>query len=165
MKEQKSFYEKLIEAKKQMGAIKKTANNPFFKSKYADLPAILEVVEPALLNEGIVILQPIKEGKVFTIITDGDTSLESSVEIGGFNKPQELGSAITYYRRYTLQSLLCIAADDDDGNMAQKGALPKITSDRFKKAITAIEEGKAKLTDLFKFDLTTEQKEIINDFK
>ena len=76
-----------------------------------------------------------------------------------------MGSAITYYRRYTLQSLLGLSADDDDGNMAQKGALPKITDDRFKKALSAIEEGKAKLTDLLKFDLTTEQKEIINNFK
>ena len=47
MKEQKTFYQNLIEAKKQMGAIKKTATNPFFKSKYADLPTILEAVEPA----------------------------------------------------------------------------------------------------------------------
>ena len=44
-----------------------------------------------------------------------------------------MGSAITYYRRYTLQSLLGLSADDDDGNMAQKGALPKITAIGFGK--------------------------------
>ena len=165
MKEQKSFYQNLIEAKKQMGAIKKTATNPFFKSKYADLPTILEAVEPALLENNLLLIQPIKEGKVFSIITDGETEISSDIELGSFNKPQDMGSAITYYRRYTLQSLLGLSADDDDGNMAQKGALPKITDDRFKKAITAIEEGKAKITDLLKFDLTNEQKEVINSFK
>lgn len=162
MKTEQTFYERLIEAKKGMGAVKKTANNPFFKSKYADLATILEVVEPPLLENGLVIIQPIKDGKVFTIITDGDTSIESSIDLGTFNKPQDMGSAITYYRRYTLQSILGISAEDDDGNKAQNGALPKITEDRFSKAITAISEGKAKITDLMKFDLTERQKEVIN---
>lgn len=159
------FYKKLIKAKKEMGAVKKTTSNPFFKSKYADLPSILEVVEPPLLENGLIILQPIKDGKVFTIITDGSTSIESSIELGMFNKPQDMGSAITYYRRYTLQSLLGISAEDDDGNIAQKAALPKISEERFSKAMIAIAEGKAKITDLMKFDLTDEQKEVINDFK
>lgn len=165
MKTELDFYKRLIKAKTEMGAVKKTANNPFFKSKYADLSTILEVVEPPLLENGLTILQPIKDGKVSTIITDGTTSIESSIEIGNFNKPQDLGSAITYYRRYTLQSLLAISAEDDDGNRAQKAALPKISEERFSKAMTAIAEGKAKVTDLFKFDLTDEQKEVINNLK
>lgn len=163
MKTELDFYQRLIKAKKEMGAVKKTANNPFFKSKYADLATILEVVEPPLLENGLIILQPIKDGKVSTIITDGTTSIESSIELGAFNKPQELGSAITYYRRYTLQSLLGISAEDDDGNTANKGARPKISEERFSKAIIAIDEGKAKLTDLMRFDLTDEQKEVINN--
>lgn len=148
-----------------MGAIKKSATNPFFKSKYADLQTILEVVEPALLENGLLLIQPIKDGKVFSIITDGTTSIESGIELGAFNKPQDLGSAITYYRRYTLQALLGLSAEDDDGNTANKGARPKISEERFSKAITAINEGKAKLTDLFRFDLTNEQKEVINNLK
>lgn len=165
MKTELDFYAKLIKAKKEMGAVKKNASNPFFKSKYADLPSILEVVEPPLLENGLIILQPIKDGKVSTIITDGTTSIESSIELGTFNKPQDLGSAITYYRRYTLQSLLGISAEDDDGNRAQKAALPKISEERFSKAISAIAEGKAKVTDLMRFDLTEEQKEVINNLK
>lgn len=165
MKTELDFYKRLIKAKTEMGAVKKTANNPFFKSKYADLATILEVVEPPLLENGLIILQPIKDGKVSTIITDGTTSIESSIELGAFNKPQDMGSAITYYRRYTLQSLLGISAEDDDGNRAQKAALPKISEERFSKAMTAIAEGKAKLTDLMRFDLTEEQKEVINNLK
>lgn len=163
MKTELSFYERLIKAKSEMGAIKKSSNNPFFKSKYADLTTILEVVEPALLENGLVIIQPISEGKVTTIITDGTTSIESSIEIGTFAKPQDMGSAITYYRRYTLQSLLAISAEDDDGNRAQTGAKAKLSDDRFNKAIEAIDEGKAKLTDLFKFELSEAQKDIINN--
>ena len=68
-------------------------------------------------------------------------------------------------RRDTWQSLLGISAEDDDGNRAQKAALPKISEERFSNAITASAEGKAKLTDLFKFDLTNEQKEVINTIK
>lgn len=165
MKTELDFYKRLIKAKSEMGAVKKTANNPFFKSKYADLATILEVVEPPLLENGLIILQPIKDGKVSTIITDGTTSIESSIELGTFNKPQDMGSAITYYRRYTLQSLLGISAEDDDGNRAQKAALPKISEERFSKAITAIADGKAKVTDLMRFDLTEEQKEVINNLK
>lgn len=163
MKTDKTFYQKLIEAKKQMGAITKTANNPFFKSKYADLPTILQAVEPALLEQGLIILQPIIDNKVYTKITDGETTIESSVEINAFNKPQELGSAITYYRRYTLQSLLCLAADDDDGNLANSKATPRINDDRFNKAIKAIKTGKASVTDLFRFDLNAKQKETLNN--
>src|SRR5690554_20438 len=163
MKNENNFYEKLIEAKKSMGAIKKTSTNPFFKSKYADLQTILEVVEPALLENGLLLIQPIRDGKVTTIITDGIISIESSIEIGSYNKPQDLGSAITYYRRYTLQALLSLSAEDDDGNQAQKGALPPITMERFNKALQAIEQGTAKKEDLSKFTLTEEQKNILKN--
>ena len=162
MKTDLDFYQRLINAKKEMGAVKKTANNPFFKSKYADLSTILEVVEPPLLENGLVIIQPIKDGKVCSIITDGSTSIESCIDLGNFNKPQEMGSAITYYRRYTLQSLLGISAEDDDGNKAQNApkpkAKPKLNDERFEKALDAIKSGKAKLSDLEKYELTAEQK-------
>jgi len=39
--------------------------------------------------------------------------------------PQKLGSEITYYRRYTLQSLLALQAEDDDGNKASRPAPKK----------------------------------------
>ena len=42
----------------------------------------------------------------------------SSLELPALNDPQKIGSAITYYRRYTLQSLLGIQAEDDDANKA-----------------------------------------------
>ena len=115
-KKESDFYAKLIKAKKEMGAIKKNATNPFFKSTYADLKEILEIVEPALLENDLLLIQPIINEKVVTIITDGETSIESSKALGEYKNPQDAGKEITYYRRYTLQSLLGLSAVDDDGN-------------------------------------------------
>lgn len=159
-----SFYQKLIKAKSEMGAIVKGSTNPFFKSKYADLQTILEVVEPVLISNGLLLIQPIEEGKVNTIITDGDKEIKSSLEIGNYNKPQDLGSAITYYRRYTLQSLLGLSAEDDDGNNANRNyKKPVLTDERFDKAIEAIKSGKAKKSDLNKFELSFYQKQQIKN--
>lgn len=111
----------LFEAKKEFGKLLRNKNNPFFKSKYADLNALLETVEEPLANHGLMILQPVKDHKVYTLIVEvdtGDTVIESDFELPKIDDPQKIGSAITYYRRYTLQALLGLNADDDDGNKA-----------------------------------------------
>jgi hypothetical protein len=69
----------------------------------------------------LVIIQPLKvlEGKnvLSTKIIDGTTVLaESEIILPDMQDPQKLGSAITYYRRYSLQSLLLLEAEDNDGN-------------------------------------------------
>jgi hypothetical protein len=117
-----SIYVKLHEAKKSIGVVKKNAKNPHFKNTYADLNALIEAVEPILLENSLILLQPIKDGKVFTEIVDVESgeSLTSSIELPTSGNPQQMGSAITYFRRYTLQSLLSLQADDDDGQMASK---------------------------------------------
>jgi hypothetical protein len=59
--------------------------------------------------------------------------------------PQKIGSAVTYYRRYTLQSLLSLQAEDDDANSASatvKNTKPTITQERFENGLTQIAEGK-----------------------
>jgi len=118
----KSIYVKLHEAKKSIGVVKKNAKNPHFKNTYADLNALIEAVEPILLENSLILLQPIKEGKVFTEIVDIESgeSVTSSIDLPTSGNPQQMGSAITYFRRYTLQSLLSLQADDDDGQMASK---------------------------------------------
>ena len=69
-------------------------------------------------------MQPIEDGKVKTQIFDieeGRTSIiESEMTLPNIQDPQKLGSAITYFRRYTLQSLLGLQAEDDDGSAAAK---------------------------------------------
>ena len=122
-----SIYKKLFEAKKEIGKISKDSTNPFFKSKYFDINKLLECVEPILQKHGLLLLQPLLENKVFSTIIDVElftsgieNRVDSSIELPNISDPQKLGSAITYYRRYTLQSLLGLQAEDDDGNLASK---------------------------------------------
>jgi hypothetical protein len=141
--ETKNIYQKLHEAKLEIGKVAKNAKNPHFKNTYADLNALIEAVEPILLDKGLVLLQPIKEGKVFTIITSitDSVSIESYIDLPNNLNPQQMGSAITYYRRYTLQSLLSLQAVDDDGQhasqpiKAQKKECDSATFEVVKKAI------------------------------
>ena len=109
-------------AKKEIGAISKDSKNPFFKSKYFDINQLLEHVEPILEEYGLLITQPIIDNKVYSIVWDIETGdkLESGIELPALNDPQKLGSCITYYRRYTLSSLLAIQAEDDDANKASR---------------------------------------------
>jgi hypothetical protein len=120
--ETKNIYQKLHEAKLEIGKVAKNAKNPHFKNTYADLNALIEAVEPILLDKGLVLLQPIKEGKVFTIITSitDSVSIESYIDLPNNLNPQQLGSAVTYFRRYTLQSLMSLQAVDDDGQHASQ---------------------------------------------
>ena len=120
--ETKNIYQKLHEAKLEIGKVAKNAKNPHFKNTYADLNALIEAVEPILLDKGLVLLQPIKEGKVFTIITSitDSFSIESYIDLPSNLNPQQLGSAVTYFRRYTLQSLMSLQAVDDDGQQASQ---------------------------------------------
>ena len=109
----------------------------------------------------MLLLQPIESGKVYTRVIDTETEqiLESFIDLPATGTPQAMGSAITYYRRYTLQSLLSLMAEDDDGQKASapqpKPALPQ---DRFEKALIAIQDGKATKESLTgNFTLTAEQ--------
>ena len=117
-----SIYKKLFEAKKEIGKISKDSKNPFFKSNYLSLNGLIDAVEPVLQKNELVLLQPIVDSKVMTRIfdiTDG-SFIESEMTLPNIQDPQKLGSAITYFRRYTLQSLLGLQAEDDDGNHASK---------------------------------------------
>ncbi len=117
-KNAKNIYQKLADVKAEIGVISKDSTNPFFKSKYFDINNLLAHVEPILHKHGLVCLQPINNGKVETIIADVDTEneIKSELQLPELNDPQKLGSAITYYRRYTLASLLALQAEDDDAN-------------------------------------------------
>jgi hypothetical protein len=114
-----NFYEKLAAVKAEVGRISKDSSNPFFKSKYFDVNSLLLHVEPIIQKHGLILLQPIQDNLVKSIIFDTNGfSIESGIVLPELNDPQKLGSAITYYRRYTLQSLLALQAEDDDANLA-----------------------------------------------
>lgn len=118
------MYKKLLEIQREIGAIKKDSTNPFFKSKYFDINSLLDEVKPVLNKHNIVLLQPLSEtnGKpsITTTLIDADTGEASSwaTILPESVDAQKAGSAITYYRRYALQSLLALQAEDDDANIA-----------------------------------------------
>ena len=95
-------------------------------------------------NLGLVLLQPINNGKVGTIIIDGTNVIaESWIDLPLNLQPQPLGSAITYFRRYTLSSLLALEIDDDDATMASKpiASKPTLTANQFEAIINTITSG------------------------
>jgi hypothetical protein len=130
----------LLKAQSEMSNAKKGAVNPFFKSKYADLNAIREAVIPTLNANGISVLQPIVhvDGKNFVktiLLHETGEMMESLTEIvyNKINDAQAQGSGISYARRYSLQSFVCVGADDDDGQKAVEPK-PNATTEILKKA-------------------------------
>jgi len=117
-----SVYPKLAKVKAVLNPIRKTETNPFLKSKYFDINSLLEQVEPIIQEHGLILAQPIQQGKVTTYLIDPETGddLGSEIELPSIQDPQKLGSAITYYRRYTLVSLLALQALDDDGEIVRE---------------------------------------------
>jgi hypothetical protein len=114
-----------VKAQAEMGNAVKDSTNPFFRNKYADLNAVREACLPVLNKFGISVLQPTIqiEGKNFVktiLLHESGETIESLTEIlfAKQNDPQAQGSGITYARRYGLQSLVNIGAEDDDGNKA-----------------------------------------------
>ena len=141
------LYPKLHAAKQKIGKVVKNSTNPHFKNKYADINGLIETVEPVLLEHGLLLIQPIINHKVITQIIDIETGdkIESVLTLDINLNSQQQGSQITYYRRYTLQSLLSLQAEDDDANSASatvKNTKPTITQERFENGLTQIEEGK-----------------------
>ena len=114
----------LIKAQSEMGNAKKDCNNPFFKSKYADLNQLISVTKDVLFANKMALIQsPEGNGNTASvncrIIHESGQWIEGTITIPlAKNDPQQAGSAITYARRYQLAALFNIAQEDDDGNSA-----------------------------------------------
>jgi hypothetical protein len=117
---EKTLETQLLEFQKKISVIKKDSKNPHFKNTYASLTQILSEVKPVLNELGILITQPIKDGKCGTELSYNGVKDFSFVDLPNNQTPQQLGSAITYFRRYTLASLLALEIDDDDAQMTNK---------------------------------------------
>ena len=142
----------LVKAQKDFAPALKDSNNPFFKTKYADLSACVKAVIDALNNNGIALVQkchPCDDGvSVETIfIHESGELLDCGVlhVPAAKNDPQGYGSALTYARRYSLMAACGIAPEDDDGNAASKGrAAPVANPLNFAKPDASVLENKAK---------------------
>jgi hypothetical protein len=108
-------------------AATKSANNPHFKSKYADLGAVIDAIKPPLIEHGLFFTQrshPAENGvSVETVLHhEGGEELSLGTLFVPANKQdaQGFGSALTYARRYGLMTAFGVPAEDDDGNAAAR---------------------------------------------
>lgn len=105
----------------------KSANNPHFKSKYADITAVIEAIKPALIKHDLYFTQhPEPSDRGVTIETWLHHAGGDSLSLGKLYVPankqdaQGFGSALTYARRYALVTAFGVPTEDDDGNAAAK---------------------------------------------
>jgi hypothetical protein len=124
--ELKDLFTALSKAQAEMETAELSSENPFFKTRYADLAAIVKASRPALTKHGLCIIQQIithedAQTMLHTMLchTSGQW-VESRVRIvPPKNDVQSIGSYITYLRRYSIAAICgIVSSDDDDGEMA-----------------------------------------------
>jgi len=125
----------LVRAQTNMGAAVKDSKNPHFRSSYASLAAVIHAVVPVLNEQGIAVLQmPHHDEQVVqltTVLLHTSGQMVSSTvgtPLGKRQDAQAVGSAITYLRRYSLQSIMGLPVEDDDGNAASHRPVTHRTS-------------------------------------
>lgn len=132
----KNLASALLRAQKNIKNVVKEANNPFFKSKYASLENVMDACKDELNNQGIVVLQPVGFDDNGNFVETTFLHAESGEErtsrmrlLLDKEDMQKLGSAISYARRYLLQSMAFLGGEDDDGEKTMdrpsKSPVPK----------------------------------------
>lgn len=140
----KELYTALAKAQEEMENAKLDSKNPFFKSAYADLPSVIKASRPFLSKNGLAVMQRVMTNGNNTIYLStrlchsSGQWIESSMPIDPPKKTiQDIGSYLTYVRRYTYSALIGVvgADDDDDGeaamvrsNKISKGQLELLSS-------------------------------------
>lgn len=116
----------------EVKAARKTASNPHFKSKFADLAEVIETAREPMAKHGLALVQmPVGscDGtvRVVTLVTHKSGQwLKGVLDMPLPQKtPQGVGSTISYARRYCAMAALGIAADDDDGEQAEGRGKPQ----------------------------------------
>ena len=112
----------MLQVQKELAPVTKDALNPYTRSKYATLNAIMEVCKPVLLSHGIWLTQitvPSEPGTValLTKLTHAETGqYQAALTVLPLQKmdSQSAGAALTYSRRYGLSALLGLVTEDDD---------------------------------------------------
>ncbi|CAN5419789.1 hypothetical protein BH11PLA2_BH11PLA2_32620 [soil metagenome] len=105
----------------------KDSVNPHFNSKYAALAAVRDAVMPILGKHKLSVVQLPTEtatgpALVSILLHSSGEFIQSTLLLRAMKMdPQGIGSSLTYARRYALQSIAGVAAeDDDDGNAASR---------------------------------------------
>lgn len=123
----KAIASAFVKAQMAFGPALKSSTNPHFKTKYADLAAVVEAVVDALNTNGIAVMQHCHESPSGVIVEtvflheSGESLPCGKLHVpAAKNDPQGYGSALTYARRYSLMAACGIAPEDDDGNAGTK---------------------------------------------
>ena len=126
-RETDELFPALFEVKGVLEAVTKKSDNPFFKSSYADLNEHLDTVEPVLKKYGLMLLQPPGANStgnyLHTLIVHADSGqwISATIKIpNSITDSQKIGAAITYFRRFAINSMLSLKTKDDDGNSINK---------------------------------------------
>ena len=161
-----AYSKALVFAVGELSNVAKTAANPYFKSKYAPLDAIIDATRPVLKKFGLaVIQQPLfmegTAGVETTILHEGGYSTTSTLLLPLKDQsPQGVGSAITYARRYALAAVLGIASEDDDDGNVSTGLVKKEESKPAKSPVREVSKEEVKATATWKNVEITNIKEI-----
>lgn len=168
----------LAKAQSEIKGAKKDADNPFFKSSYADLASVWEACRDALSKNELSIAQTteLNDGSIVlkTILMHSSGESISGVLpiiLGEKATSQQLGSAITYNRRYALAAIVGVAPEDDDGNYASQTegktkfktkTMPPTLKDKATDFAKKIDEC---TSDRQLTNLVTDNNQIMNDLK
>lgn len=114
----------LAKAQGQMTHASKDSENPHFRSKFADLASVWQACRSQLAANGLAVTQTldITGDRQILVTTLGHCSgqwIRSVMILPITNKPQETGSILTYFRRYSLAAICGVYQDDDDAEAAQ----------------------------------------------
>jgi len=124
----KELYKKIALAQSEFPTMKKNETVSFGNTKYKffDINQMLDVMLPIIEKHGLLVLQPLTnvDGKsaIKTIVIEKESgeSMEETFTFEDMGKPQDTGSAITYFRRYSLQALFCLESEDEDAKNVKK---------------------------------------------
>ena len=152
----------LVSAQAAMEPAKKDADNAHFKSKYADLSAIVSAIRKPLTEAGLSWVQDVtlEDGGIGVTTRLTHTSGQW-IEFGPLVIPVDkanahgVGSAATYAKRYGLAAACGLATEDDDGNAAAQAApappeKPEGFDDAWLDFAATADEGMAALTAAWK---------------
>lgn len=120
------LFKALAEARKHFTSLSSSATADVvmksggkYQFSYAPLDVVLDALQPGLTAAGLALLQPFDGDAMFTIIAFEGSSLTVETPLPSWSTPQELGSLLTYLRRYQLKGIFGVAdSEDDDGNAA-----------------------------------------------
>lgn len=174
----KEFMTAFVKAQQEITFAKKDAMNPHLKSKYADLPEVIDAIKVCLNSNGIAYIQTPEESETAGVLRMTTRLMHVSGEWieSVMSMPisktdaQGYGSGLTYARRYSLAAITGLYQDDDDGYAASRHAQAnkpkeKLSDDRFNKAIEAIKAGKYNIAKMAEFDLTDKQQSTLADIE